>query len=63
MEISIYYKCLNNEISFKAYFAKGKDNVLLADWSDAAALDYPTSRKAIGQVAKHFAKQLKEFLE
>ncbi|XP_039966501.1 endothelial lipase [Bactrocera tryoni] len=46
-----------------AYLAKGKDNVLLADWSDAAALDYPTARKAIGQVARHFGKQLKDFLD
>ncbi|XP_054733636.1 lipase member H [Anastrepha obliqua] len=46
-----------------AYLSKGKDNVLLADWSDAAALDYPTTRKAVAQVAKHFAKQLKDFLD
>ncbi|XP_004519163.2 endothelial lipase [Ceratitis capitata] len=46
-----------------AYLAKGKDNVFLADWSDAAALDYPTSRKAIGQVGKYLGQLLKGFLD
>ncbi|XP_017468684.1 PREDICTED: endothelial lipase [Rhagoletis zephyria] len=46
-----------------AYLAKGKDNVLLADWSDAAGVDYPTSRKAIVQIAKQFGEQLKEFMD
>ncbi|XP_032290908.1 pancreatic lipase-related protein 2 isoform X2 [Drosophila virilis] len=46
-----------------AYQAQGFEHVLIADWSPAANLDYPSSRRAVGRVALVLAKQLEQFLE
>ncbi|XP_064548944.1 pancreatic lipase-related protein 2 isoform X2 [Drosophila montana] len=46
-----------------AYQAQGFEHVLIADWSPAANLDYPSSRRALGRVALVLAKQLEQFLE
>lgn len=45
-----------------AYKAQGFNNILIADWSPAANLDYASSRRAVGKVALVLAKQLEEFL-
>ncbi|XP_030385839.1 pancreatic lipase-related protein 2 [Scaptodrosophila lebanonensis] len=46
-----------------AYKAQGFANILIADWSPASSLDYAKSRRAVGKVALHLAKQLQLFLE
>lgn len=48
--------------SLAAYKAQGYANVLVADWSPAANLDYPSSRRAVSKVALVLAKQLQQFL-
>lgn len=48
--------------SLAAYKAQGYANVLVADWSPAANLDYPNSRRAVSKVALVLAKQLQQFL-
>ncbi|KAH8365832.1 hypothetical protein KR093_005247 [Drosophila rubida] len=45
-----------------AYAAQGYEHVLVADWSPAANLDYPSSRRAVQRVAVVLAKQLQLFL-
>ncbi|XP_060658884.1 lipase member H [Drosophila nasuta] len=45
-----------------AYTAQGYAHVLVADWSPAANLDYPSSRRAVSKVASVLAKQLQQFL-
>lgn len=42
--------------------AQGIDNVFLADWKDAANLDYFTSRKAVQKVGVYLAQMLQEFI-
>ncbi|XP_065359749.1 lipase member H-B [Calliphora vicina] len=44
------------------YMAQGKENVFLADWEDAATLDYASSRIAVAKVAVFLAKLLEKFL-
>uniref|UniRef100_A0A1A9W370 Lipase domain-containing protein n=1 Tax=Glossina brevipalpis TaxID=37001 RepID=A0A1A9W370_9MUSC len=46
----------------QAYLAQGKDNVLLADWSEAAKVDYPTARKIVRKVSLTLAKILEDFI-
>ncbi|KAL7732877.1 hypothetical protein ACLKA6_006003 [Drosophila palustris] len=45
-----------------AYKAQGFENILIADWSPAANLDYPSSRLAVGKVAVVLARHLEQFL-
>ncbi|XP_022215493.2 lipase member H isoform X2 [Drosophila obscura] len=45
-----------------AYNSQGYENVLVADWSPAASLDYPSSRFAVGKVSLALAKELQSFL-
>ncbi|XP_017135824.1 lipase member I isoform X1 [Drosophila miranda] len=45
-----------------AYSSQGYENILVADWSPAASLDYPTSRFAVGKVSLALAKELQRFL-
>ncbi|XP_034655308.1 lipase member H-A isoform X1 [Drosophila subobscura] len=45
-----------------AYSSQGYENVLVADWSPAASLDYPSSRFAVGKVSLVLAKELQRFL-
>ncbi|XP_073838869.1 pancreatic lipase-related protein 2 isoform X2 [Musca autumnalis] len=47
----------------QAYMAQGIDNVFLADWKDAAKLDYYSSRKAVGIVGKYLGEMLEKFFE
>ncbi|XP_037818905.1 pancreatic triacylglycerol lipase-like [Lucilia sericata] len=45
-----------------AYMAQGKENVFLVDWENAANLDYPSSRLAVGKVAIFLGKLLENYL-
>lgn len=45
-----------------AYQAQGFEHLLIADWSPAANLDYPSSRRAVAKVAVVLAQQLEQFL-
>ncbi|XP_034137210.1 lipase member H isoform X2 [Drosophila guanche] len=45
-----------------AYSSQGYENVLVADWSAAATLDYPSSRFAVDKVSLVLAKELQRFL-
>ncbi|KAI9587817.1 hypothetical protein GQX74_003663 [Glossina fuscipes] len=47
----------------QAYLDQGKDNVLLADWSEAAKVDYPTARKIVRKVSLTLAKILENFIK
>ncbi|XP_001984376.2 lipase member H isoform X1 [Drosophila grimshawi] len=45
-----------------AYMAQGFENIMIADWSPAANLDYASSRRAVATVAMVLAKELEQFL-
>ncbi|XP_017956665.1 lipase member H isoform X1 [Drosophila navojoa] len=45
-----------------AYRAQGFEHILIADWSPAANLDYPSSRRSVSKVALVLAQQLEQFL-
>lgn len=43
--------------------SQGVENVFLADWENAASLDYSSSRKAVAKVGLFLAKLLESFLK
>ncbi|KAM7357051.1 pancreatic triacylglycerol lipase isoform 2-T2 [Cochliomyia hominivorax] len=45
-----------------AFMAQGNENIFLADWENAASLDYTSSRKAVAKVGLYLAKLLEKFL-